>query len=434
MSRSRKRKLHRCKNHPRTVARGKCVACGAWVCNECAVLHNGMFLCADTCAGTSKRPRKPREESPGASKPVRPAPRGAGILVWASATLALSALAFGLRQSGTVRSLREENARLRMTRMELIQQIKQANREIAALRLPRDTVETAEAAPRLNERSSGNPRVVVPAPPPAPETVDGLPVSFDNGDVDKPLVCLTFDGGAHANAAPAILDTLNSRSVHATMFLTGRFMRRYPELVRRMVDAGHEIGNHTMNHPRLTSWARDRTHTTLPDVTREFLGRELRGAEEIFSRISGRDLAPIWRAPYGERNRRICIWARRWGYLHVGWRQGRTWRENLDSNDWVPDEETPGYHSPREVMEKIMTLAAVEPHGLNGGIVLMHLGTAREDPKEQVHRILGRLIDRLSGLGYRFVTATTMMKASGVRVDRIPSPAAAAAATTGSRG
>jgi peptidoglycan/xylan/chitin deacetylase (PgdA/CDA1 family) len=98
----------------------------------------------------------------------------------------------------------------------------------------------------------------------------------------------------------------------------------------------------------------------------------------------------------------------------VGWRQGRSWRQGLDSNDWIADEETPGFHTPEEVLDKFLTLAKAEPDGINGGIILMHLGTVRKNPSAQVHRILGRLIDELTAQGYGFVTVSEMLRESEI--------------------
>jgi peptidoglycan/xylan/chitin deacetylase (PgdA/CDA1 family) len=198
------------------------------------------------------------------------------------------------------------------------------------------------------------------------------------------------------------------------MFLTGQFMLKRSDLVRRFVAEGHEVGNHTYNHPHLTSWAKDRTHTTLPSMSRAKLFAELGRTERAFESVTGRQIMPLWRAPYGERNRTICAWGQEAGYLHVGWRQGRTWRENLDSNDWVPDEDDPAYHSPGDILKKIADAAQQQPSGINGGIILMHLATLRSRRSQQVHLVLGRLIDHLRGLGYEFVTVSRMAQLSGV--------------------
>ncbi|MBD3391073.1 MAG: polysaccharide deacetylase family protein [Chitinivibrionales bacterium] len=411
MSRKRKKKPHRCKNHPRVVARGKCARCGLWVCDHCALLRGGQFFCKDTCA-----PEEPAPQRAGraAAPPVDAAPQHrAGFVLGAGATLGLAGLfgiLFALRQSQEVERLRTRVAALERDRARALLLLRSQKERIAALSsVPAAGADTAAAAREIR-------RPTEPPVPAAANPVIGLPLNFNNGTRAKRLVALTFDGGSHANAADDILDTLRARAVAATMFLTGRFMKRYPELTKRIAASGHEVGNHTYSHPHLTSWATDKTHTTLPAMTRETLCAQLRSARETFLAITGAPMPAIWRAPYGEINDRLCRWSQECGYLHVGWRQGRRWRDNLDSNDWVPDEETPGYHSPQEVYDKVTGLARARPHGINGGILLMHLGTVRKDPNEQVHRILGTLIDDLRSLGYEFVTVSELLKESGIDI------------------
>jgi peptidoglycan/xylan/chitin deacetylase (PgdA/CDA1 family) len=198
--------------------------------------------------------------------------------------------------------------------------------------------------------------------------------------------------------------------------MTGEFIRAFPDMVRRIAAEGHEMGNHTFTHPHLTTWAQDNTQTTRPGMTGPLLCQELTRTDSVYAFLTGNHLSRIWRAPFGEKNRAICAWARDCGYVHIGWRQGKSWRQGLDSNDWIPDEDTPGFHTPEEVLKKIIDLARTPPSGINGGIVLMHLGTVRKDPTAQVYRILGKLIDELQGLGYGFVTIPEMLKDSGVDV------------------
>lgn len=383
-------------------------------------MHGGQFFCRDTCL-----PRKDQSSPPPAS-PENPQPREVPrlrvdqpkrpsrlslVLSSAGIVIGLSALGMSLWTAWEVRSLRAQIKVFTRERAALIKLLKRKRRRQTASKT--DTAATKADTSTPGTRSS-------PPTKPSPELLPRLnykgrlPASFDNGSVKLKLVSLTFDGGSHCNAARAILDTLQSRDVHATMFLTGQFMHRFPGVVREIVKRGHEIGNHTYSHPRLTAWATDRRHTTLPQVSADMIRRELDHADRILRKLTGKRTVPLWRAPYGERNRQICLWGRRAGYLHVGWRQGRTWRQNLDSNDWVPDKETPGYHSPAEVYRKIMAAAKAQPYGINGGIVLMHLGTERKEREQQVHWILGRLIDDLRGLEYRFVPVSELVRASGI--------------------
>ena len=333
-------------------------------------------------------------------------------MFFASILLALFGILFSFWNMHATAELSAQNRILKEKRSELLDQIKERNREISDLRSTLDSLNhyidrtvTKKKNPFVfrNDLSGLS-------------LLNGLPMSFDNGRPDKRLVCLTFDGGSVANAATDILDTLKSRNVKATMFLTGQFVKKYPDVVLRLVREGHEAGNHTFSHPHLTSFAQDQTQSILPAITEAYLDRELGKTDSLFHILTGVPLAPLWRAPYGEYNRTICIWAQKAGFLHVGWRQGRTWKLGLDSNDWISDEGSSGYHTPQEVYDKIVALANRPENGINGGIILMHLGTVRTQKDKQVHLMLGRLIDTLRSLNYRFVPISEMLKESGIDI------------------
>ncbi|MDR0307548.1 MAG: polysaccharide deacetylase family protein [Chitinispirillales bacterium] len=243
-----------------------------------------------------------------------------------------------------------------------------------------------------------------------------FPYTVNNGSTNKKLVALTFDGGSNANAALDILDTLASRGVKSTMFLTGSFIKNFPGIVTNIASYGHELGNHTMTHPRMTTFGETKTQTTRPEISRQSVINELSGAEKILMERTGLRFAPLWRSPYGEYNREICQWAMEAGYLHVGWKQGGTWRENLDSNDWVPDVNHHAFKTPEQVFDKIINMAGL-PQGVNGGIVLMHLGTERKQRELQVHLILGKLIDALREMGYEPVTVSELLHQSEIDIN-----------------
>jgi len=353
-----------------------------------------------------------------AQPPQQPGPRrqvtAATLAAWAGFTLALCGLVFALVAMRRNRELTEDIQRLRQSRVDLLSYVEESNREIDSLSmiidsLTRRRIPVPESITRRFQSIENLPAI---------DPASGFPLSFDAGVRDKRLVALTFDGGSFDNAAAEILDTLASRNVRGTMFITGEFIRKFPETVRRIVAGGHETGNHLFSHPHLTSYAENRLQMTLPAVTPEALRRELAAANDAFSQLTGKNMPALWRAPYGEYNRQICRWARDAGWLHVGWGQGRSWRYNLDSNDWIGSEDEAGFHTPGEVMDKIIALAEEVPQGINGGIILMHLGTIRSSD-QQVHRILGRLIDELSTRGYRFVTISEMIRESGLRFDSL---------------
>jgi peptidoglycan/xylan/chitin deacetylase (PgdA/CDA1 family) len=409
MPRQKKRSVHHCKTHPSVPAAGRCSVCKAWICRQCSAKRDHQIFCTD--CGKKKESLQQQPAAAGAPKPSAQ-PALYSLIVPASITLAFCGIVFGLWLLRINHDLSDANRTLREKRVELLNQIRERNREIAVLK---GSLEAQHSGP--DSASVKGKRASAVRPFPDQEwPVAGLPFSFDNGTTQKKLVAITFDGSDHANAATDILDTLASRNVRSTMFLSGQFLRKHPDVVRRILSEGHEVGNHTFSHPHLTSYAQDHTQTTLPSVSETLLGRELAKTDSLFFALTQARLSPLWRAPYGEYNRTICIWGQRAGYLHIGWRHGRSWRQSLDSNDWIPDEEAPGYHTPQEVFDKIVSMANDPENNLSGGIVLMHLGTVRTSRDRQVHLILGKLIDTLQRLDYQFVTVSTLL--DDARVDR----------------
>lgn len=256
--------------------------------------------------------------------------------------------------------------------------------------------------------SAGSAAAGVPfSPPPAPlrtrSSVDadiGVP-DLTRGPRDWRAVSVTFDGGSSDRGAAAILDLLASRGIRATIFLTGDFIRRYPQLTRRIAQEGHEVGNHTRTHPRLTTYAEDGRQATRTGVDRALLLGELEETARLFREVTGRGLAPIWRAPYGEQNGQIRRWAAEAGYWHVGWTAGRV---GLDGMDWITDPASPGYRGSRDLVDRLVRRAE------NGGIVLLHLGSERPDP---VAAELPRLFDGLAARGFRLALASEFLRGAG---------------------
>jgi peptidoglycan/xylan/chitin deacetylase (PgdA/CDA1 family) len=201
------------------------------------------------------------------------------------------------------------------------------------------------------------------------------------------------------------------------MFLTGQFIRMFPDVVRRMVAEGHEIGSHLDTHPRLTTYARNRRHQTLPGVTREFVTAQLHAAEASFRALTGRPMAPYWRAPYGEHNAEIRAWAAEAGYRHISWTRGAGTAEDLDTRDWVADRSSRIYRSRDEIAARILEFGQERREGLNGGIVLMHLGTRRQT--DRPHEGLPHLLKTLQNQGYRVVTVSELLDAVEPRQARV---------------
>lgn len=219
-----------------------------------------------------------------------------------------------------------------------------------------------------------------------------VPPDITRGDRNGTRISVTFDGGYNAKEAGEILDILKKRRIKTTIFLTGVFISKYPDITRRIVAEGHEVGNHTMSHPHLTNYEKTFLQTTLPSITKEVLLSELKRTEQLYQKVTGVEMAPLWRAPYGEVNSQIRGWAFSAGYLHVGWTQDYKRKKSLDSLDWVTDKSSQLYLTAGEIKKKILSFYNNSAF-MGGGIVLMHLGTERET--DRAATVLGEILDGL---------------------------------------
>ena len=139
-----------------------------------------------------------------------------------------------------------------------------------------------------------------------------------------------------SRGARQILAALAERGIRTTIFLTGDFIRRYPDIARRIAADGHEVGNHTDTHPHLTTYAQDGRQATRRGVDRAFVARTAprrrpRPTRAATGRDDGAALAGAFRRAERARSAR---WAAQEGYWHVGWTGGRA---GLDGLDWVSD-------------------------------------------------------------------------------------------------
>lgn len=230
--------------------------------------------------------------------------------------------------------------------------------------------------------------------------VEALRYPVVRGKRELRQVSLTFDGGSSDNGAREILRILAEKKIATTIFLTGQFIEKYPELVLEILQAGHEIGNHTYNHPHLTTYAENHRHDTLPGVTREFVQHQLLHTDSLFFALTGKHMLSFWRAAYGEYNQEILDWAAEAGFMHIGWTNG------FDTFDWVHDEASTLFKTPEDVHRAIIKKDD-DKNGLNGAIVLMHLGTDRENG--QMYTMLGGLIDDLVSRGFEPVSVTKLL-------------------------
>ncbi len=238
-----------------------------------------------------------------------------------------------------------------------------------------------------------------------------LPAAPDitRGPSDRREILVSFDAGSSDRGAAEILDALAKRSIRTTVFVTGEFVRRYPETARRIAADGHEVGNHMDTHPHLTTYASDGRQVTRLGVDRAFVAGELARTARLYRDATGKSMAPLWRAPFGEHNAEIRRWAAEQGYWHVGWTGGRS---GLDGLDWITDPRARGYQSAERLLARLVQ------HAENGGIVLLHLGSDRAEP---VAARIDVLLDGLAARGFRLARASEFLERQGWDAARLAS-------------
>jgi len=207
-------------------------------------------------------------------------------------------------------------------------------------------------------------------------------ISYSECNVDGPFIALTFDDGPVPATTPRLLDILKKRNVRATFFVTGQNAERYPDIVRRAFNDGHEIANHSWNHPRFTAAKTD-------------VSGQLRRTSNIIQKITG--TAPTtMRPPYGATNAALNARIKReHGLTPVMW--------SLDPQDWK-------YRNANYVATQV--IERVRP----GAIILLH------DIHPSTIDAVPRILDSLLARGFQFVTVSELIAMDRPDTPKNPEP------------
>jgi len=100
-------------------------------------------------------------------------------------------------------------------------------------------------------------------PSPTPAETHSKPATYTEAHVDQPYIAMTFDDGPSAENTPRLLEMLKQRNIKATFFLIGQNVASNPDLVRRILAEGHEIGNHSWTHPQLSKLSDQRVSSEI---------------------------------------------------------------------------------------------------------------------------------------------------------------------------
>ncbi|MGQ3675266.1 polysaccharide deacetylase family protein [Xanthobacter sp. TB0139] len=194
--------------------------------------------------------------------------------------------------------------------------------------------------------------------------------SYSSVSVGEKVVALTFDDGPNPATTPKLLDMLKARGVHATFFVLGTRAAENPALLRRMIAEGHEIGNHSWNHPQL------------PKISRAAADKQIADASAAIERATGKKPRYL-RPPYGAMTPALrSHLEQKYGLTFVYW--------SVDPLDWKN-------RNAKTVRERI--LAKARP----GSIILLH------DIHATSVAAMPELLDTMLAKGYRFATVSELI-------------------------
>ena len=194
---------------------------------------------------------------------------------------------------------------------------------------------------------------------------------------DEKKVALTMNCAWNADDIDSILDTLSKNKVHITFFMVGNWAEKFPEYVKKISKAGHEIANHSNTHPHVNNLGLSEN------------ADEIEKASQIIKKITGKE-TNLYRAPYGEYNNTVINAATEKNHFVIQW--------NLDTLDYT------GING-NEMWKRI------EPKLENGSIILSHNGTKHTADS------LEMLLHNIQEKGYKVVTVSDLIYKDGFKID-----------------
>ena len=187
------------------------------------------------------------------------------------------------------------------------------------------------------------------------------------GSNTEKVIYLTFDCGYENGNTEKILDALKKHQAPATFFVVGHFLESAPELVKRMVEEGHVVGNHTFHHPDMSAIS-----------SLDSFQQELDSVRELYQTITGEEMIRYYRPPQGKYSEENLNMAKKLGYRTFFW--------SLAYVDWKTDDQP----TEEEAYKKL--IGRIHP----GAIVLLHNTSSTNG------EILDGLLTKWEEMGYTF--------------------------------
>ena len=194
------------------------------------------------------------------------------------------------------------------------------------------------------------------------------------GDTSKKVIYLTFDCGYENGNSEKILDALKKHNATGTFFVVGNFLETSPDIVKRMHEEGHLVGNHTYHHPDMSNIS-----------SLEAFQKEMDDVAELYQKITGEEMIKLYRPPQGKYNIENLKMAKQLGYHTFFW--------SLAYVDWYENDQP----TPEQAYAKL--LPRIHP----GAIVLLH-STSKTNGE-----ILDELLTKWEDMGYSFASLEELL-------------------------
>ena len=226
----------------------------------------------------------------------------------------------------------------------------------------------------------------------APVTREGGVI---RGPRDRKAIALVFTGHGYAEGGETILAQLEKHRGKGSFFFTGDFLANpsFNSLVQRIVQAGHYLGPHSDKHVLYCPWEGPKKTLISREDFRADLERNLQKIEKFGLE---REQITHFLPPYEYYNEEIAAWAKAMGLTLVNFTPGT--RSNAD----YTGEAEPNFASSQTIFDSILAREQQDPNGLNGFLLLLHIGSG-PGRADKFHERFGELLDYLAGRGYQFV-------------------------------
>lgn len=210
-------------------------------------------------------------------------------------------------------------------------------------------------------------------------SVNGRDLPIYCVQTDQPQIALTFDAAWGNEDTEQILSVLKKHNINVTFFATGGWVESYPDDVKMILDAGHDLGNHSENHKNMSGLSTDEMKSELMTV------------HDKVKNLTGYEMC-LFRPPYGDYSNEVIQTASSLGYYSIQW--------DVDSLDWKD-----------YGVDSIIDTVCSHKHLGNGSIILCHNGA------KYTAQALDTLITTLQEKGYEFVKVSDLIYKENYKMD-----------------